>query len=62
MSRVNATTAQSKIGKVYANGYTGFVCDLLGKPQLHSSKWKRGAKVDKSQLSAGDVVGWGGNG
>lgn len=62
MSKVNAATARSKIGKVYANGCTGFVGELLGKPQQHSSLWKRGAQVDKSQMSAGDVVGWGGNG
>ena len=62
MSKVNAAAARSRIGKVYANGCTGFVCELLGRPQQHSSKWKRGAKVDKSEMSAGDVVGWGGNG
>ena len=62
MSKANAATARSKIGIVYAMGCTGFVADVLGKPQKHSSLWTRGAAVDKSNLGAGDVVGWGGNG
>lgn len=45
MSKANVATARSKIGKVYANGCTGFVADVLGKPAKHSSQWKRGAAV-----------------
>ena len=33
MSKANVATARSKIGKVYAAGCTGFVSDVLGKPQ-----------------------------
>ena len=62
MSRANVATARTKIGKVYAMGCTGFVADVLGVPQKHSSEWTRGAKVSKDNLNAGDVVGWGGNG
>ena len=62
MSKANVEIARSKIGKVYAMGCTGFVADVLGLPQKHTSKWKRGAKVEKDDLDAGDVVGWGGNG
>jgi hypothetical protein len=43
MSQANAATARSKIGVVYPLGCTGFVADVLGKPQKHSSLWKRGA-------------------
>ena len=62
MSEADVATARSKIGKVYAKGCTGFVADVLGMPQKHSSNWTRGAAVSKNDLSAGDVVGWGGNG
>lgn len=62
MSTVSAATAKSKIGKVYPGGCTGFVGELLGKGQQHSSKWKRGAEVTEKDLSSGDVIGWGGNG
>ena len=62
MSKANVATARSKIGVVYANGCTGFVTDVLGLPQKQSSNWKRGAAVSKKDLTAGDVVGWGGNG
>lgn len=62
MSKANVGVARSKIGKVYAGGCTGFVADVLGKPQKHSSEWTRGNAVEKGQLSGGDVVGWGGNG
>ena len=43
-------------------GCSGFVAECLGKKQKHTSKWTRGAKVNKADLKAGDVVGWGGNG
>jgi hypothetical protein len=59
MSKANVQTARSKIGKVYQQGCTGFVADVLGKPQKHSSQWTRGVAVEKSDLSGGDVVGWG---
>ena len=62
MSKANVATARSKIGQVYANGCTGYVADVLGVPQKHSSLWTRGAAVSKENLSAGDVVGWGGSG
>lgn len=62
MSKVDVAKAKSKIGKVYQNGCTGFVCDVLGKPQKYSSLWKKGEEVEKSDLSPGDVVGWGGDG
>ncbi len=62
MSKANAALARTKIGKVYEMGCTGFVADVLGKPQKHSSLWSRGGAVEKGDLSAGDVVGWGGNG
>ncbi len=62
MSKANVATARSKIGQTYAAGCTGFVSDVLGKPQKHSSLWTRGAKIEKSDLSGGDVIGWGGNG
>ncbi len=39
-------------------GCTGFVAEALGKPQKHSSQWTYGNKVDISDLSPGDVVGW----
>ena len=50
MSKANAATARSKIGIVYAMGCTGFVADVLGKPQKHSSLWTRGAAVDKENF------------
>ena len=62
MSKANVATARSKIGKVYAAGCTGFVSDVLGKPQKNSALWTRGDEVQKSDLSEGDVIGWGGNG
>jgi cell wall-associated NlpC family hydrolase len=62
MSKAKVATARSKIGKVYENGCTGFVADVLGKPPKHSSQWTRGESVEKADLEAGDVVGWGGNG
>lgn len=37
MSKANVGVARSKLGKVYAGGCTGFVADVLGKPQKHSS-------------------------
>jgi hypothetical protein len=58
MSKANVATARSKIGKVYATGCTGFVADVLGLPQKHSSLWKQGDAVEKSDLNGGDVVGW----
>jgi len=45
MSRANAKTARSKIGTVYPNGCSGFVCDVLGEPQQHTSEWTRGKAV-----------------
>ena len=62
MSKVSVAAAKSKVGVTYEGGCTGFVGDLLGKPQKHSSNWKRGAAVDEGDMSPGDVVGWGGNG
>jgi cell wall-associated NlpC family hydrolase len=62
MSKADAHTARSKIGKVYPLGCTGFVADVLGRPQKHSSQWTRGEPVSKGDLGAGDVVGWGGSG
>ncbi len=42
MSRADAAKAKTKVGKVYPAGCTGFVSDVLGKPQKHSSLWTRG--------------------
>ena len=33
MSKANAATAWLRLGKVYANGFSGFVCEVLGKAQ-----------------------------
>ena len=45
MSKANAAIARTKIGKVYPMGCTGFVADVLGKAQKHSSNWTRGNAV-----------------
>lgn len=58
MSKVNVQLAKSKLGVVYANGCSGYVCDLLGLPQKSTHGWKRGAAVTVNDLSPGDVVGW----
>lgn len=39
MSKANVQTARSKLGVVYASGCTGFVAEVLGKPQKNSSLW-----------------------
>ena len=62
MSKADVATARSKIGKVYEKGCSGFVCDVLGKPFKETKKWTQGGAVKKSDLSGGDVIGWGGNG
>lgn len=62
MSKADVATARSKIGKVYAGGCSAFVCDVLGVPQKNTSLWTTGPKVTKSDLSGGDIIGWGGNG
>lgn len=62
MSKADVSEAKKKIGVVYAAGCTGFVADILGEAQKHSSQWTRGAAVQKKDLKAGDVCGWGGSG
>jgi hypothetical protein len=42
MSSADVATARSKIGVVYPMGCTGFVADVLGKKQKHSSQWTYG--------------------
>lgn len=58
MSEANVQTAKTKLGKIYNLGCTGFVADVLGRAQKHSSEWTYGNKVGIDDLSPGDVVGW----
>jgi len=37
MSKADVSEAKKKIGVVYAAGCTGFVADILGEAQKHSS-------------------------
>lgn len=62
MSKANVQIARSKIGTVYIKGCSEFVSEVLGKGFSATENWTRGAAVEKKDLSAGDVVGWGGNG
>jgi len=39
MSKADAKKARTKIGKVYDLGCSGFVCDVLGKPQKSTNQW-----------------------
>ena len=61
MSWADPGVAKSKLGVVYPMGCTGFVADVMGVAQKHSSKWKKGEKVEESDLSSGDVIGWDGH-
>ena len=65
MSRVNADTAYGKVGTTYAQGCSGFVCDLLGKDWKSADDFAKGSKIgangNYSGVSAGDIVGFAGH-
>jgi len=65
MSTVNANTAYASVGKVYAQGCSGFVCDLLGKPWKAANSFTQGPSVgangNYNGLKAGDIVGFAGH-
>ncbi len=57
MSTVSVSSAEAKIGAEYAAGCSGFIADLLGKPQKAANNYTLGAEVTSS-TPAGTVVGW----
>ena len=63
MSKVDVEAAKSYLDdpdRIFKNGCTEFVAELLGKKQKHSGQWTAGTCVGKdfSTLNPGDVVGW----
>lgn len=58
MVRANVQVARSKLGKVYPDGCSQFVCEVLGVKQKSTPNWKVGNPVHPSDLQPGDVVGW----
>lgn len=45
MSKASVQVARSKLGVVYNAGCSGFVADVLGKPQKNTSQWSNLGKV-----------------
>jgi len=65
MSRVDAQAAYNQVGTKYAQGCSGFVCALLGKPWKNADSFSRGASVGSNGhytgLTPGDLVGFPGH-
>jgi cell wall-associated NlpC family hydrolase len=58
MSKADYQVARQKVGSIYPKGCSQFVCEVLGVAYKQTSGWTQGEAVDKSDLAAGDVVGW----
>ena len=65
MSSVNAEAAYNQVGTVYAQGCSGFICALLGKPWKKADSFTQGSYVGTdgsySGLSPGDIIGFPGH-
>lgn len=60
MSVVSVSAAESKVGKVYSQGCSGLIAELLGMPWKAASDYRVGRQVTAS-TAAGTVVGWSGH-
>ena len=65
MSSVSVAEAEKRIGQVYAQGCSGLVCELLGRPWKSADSFHKGGSIgafpNYHGVSPGDIIGFPGH-